>query len=92
MSLYSRVRGRVSCETFHFPPSTSQPTLTSRNISLMKMGTTHQEPFSSLPALLVQTQYDVSMLICPFVSLRVACVKLYHARPRVERNVTLCRQ
>jgi hypothetical protein len=34
-------------------------------------------------------EYNVSMLIRQFVSLRVACVKSYHARPKVERDVTL---
>jgi len=36
-------------------------------------------------------EYYVSMLICRFVSLQVqvACVKSYHARLKVERDVTL---
>ena len=32
---------------------------------------------------LIQTEYYVSMLFRRFVSLRVACVKSYHARPKV---------
>jgi len=40
----------------------------------------------------IQTEYYVSMLIRRFVSLRVACVKSYHARPKVERDATLHRQ
>jgi len=41
---------------------------------------------------LIQTEYYVSMLIRRFVSLRVACVKSYHARPKVERDATFYRQ
>jgi len=40
----------------------------------------------------IQTEYYVSMLTHRFVSLRVACVKSYHVRPNVERDVTLHRQ
>ena len=40
----------------------------------------------------IKTEYYVSMLIRRFVSLRVACVKSYHARPKVERDATLHRQ
>jgi len=40
----------------------------------------------------INTEYFVSMLIRRFVSLRVACVKSYHARPKVERDATLHRQ
>jgi len=35
----------------------------------------------------IQTEYYVSVLIRRFVSLRVACVKSYHARPIVNLNV-----
>ena len=41
---------------------------------------------------MIEKEYYVSMLIRQFVSLRVACVKSYHARPKVERNATLHRQ
>ena len=37
----------------------------------------------------IKTEYYVSMLIRRFVSLRVACVKSYHARPKVERDMRL---
>jgi len=48
--------------------------------------------FSNSPTHIIKTEYYVSMLIRRFVSLRVACVKSYHARPKVERDATLHRQ
>jgi len=40
----------------------------------------------------IQTEYYVSMLIRRFTSLRVACVKSFSARPKVEGDAILHRQ